>query len=139
MIANKRMKTFQIHGLSILTAVALWTGVSALAENWPAWRGPAGTGVANDKNLPQHWGTNENVRRRTPLPERGNSTPIVWGGRVYALNQGGDAFVLKASPKFQALATNSLGEATIASMAVSEGDLFVRTHKALWCFRESWK
>jgi len=54
-----------------------------LAANWPAWRGPDGTGVTAEKNLPLHWSTNENVRWRTALPDRGNSTPIVWGGRVF--------------------------------------------------------
>jgi hypothetical protein len=64
---------------------------------------------------------------------------VLADGKLYAINQGGDAFVLEASPRFEVLATNSLGEATIASMAVSDGDLFVRTHKALWCFRENRK
>src|SRR5258708_34737861 len=56
---------------------------SLMAANWPGWRGPDGTGVAAEKNLPLHWSTNENVRWRTALPDRGNSTPIVWGGRVF--------------------------------------------------------
>ena len=56
---------------------------SVSAENWPAWRGPQGTGVCSEKNLPLHWSTNDNVRWRVPLPERGNSTPIVWGQRVF--------------------------------------------------------
>src|SRR6266480_1325126 len=64
--------------LAVLTA-----SLSALTDNWPQWRGPAGTGVSAEKNLPLHWGTNENVRWRAPLPERGNSTPIVWGPRVF--------------------------------------------------------
>ena len=54
-----------------------------LAANWPAWRGPGGSGVATEKNLPLRWSTNENVRWCAPLPDRGNSTPIVWGGRVF--------------------------------------------------------
>jgi hypothetical protein len=33
--------------------------------------------------LPLHWTTNENVRWRVALPEPGNSTPVVWGGRVF--------------------------------------------------------
>lgn len=56
---------------------------SACAANWPAWRGPLGTGACLETNLPLHWSTNENVRWRAPLPERGNSTPIVWGNRVF--------------------------------------------------------
>ena len=54
-----------------------------LAANWPGWRGPDGSGLANEKNLPLHWSTNENVVWRIPLPDRGNSTPIVWESRVF--------------------------------------------------------
>jgi outer membrane protein assembly factor BamB len=36
-----------------------------------------------EKNLPLHWSTNENIRWRVPLPDRGNSTPVVWQGRVF--------------------------------------------------------
>ena len=53
------------------------------AANWPAWRGPLGTGVSSEQRLPLHWSTNENILWRTPLPEPGNSTPIVWGDRVF--------------------------------------------------------
>ena len=53
------------------------------AANWPAWRGPHGTGVCEERNLPLNWSTNENVRWRVPLPERGNSTPVIWGDRVF--------------------------------------------------------
>src|SRR5688572_1001732 len=56
---------------------------SACAANWPGWRGPLGTGVCLETNLPLHWSAKENVRWRAPLPERGNSTPVVWGERVF--------------------------------------------------------
>lgn len=57
--------------------------LSALAENWPAWRGPDGNGVSRESTLPLRWSTNENVRWRVALPGPGNSTPIVWNGRVF--------------------------------------------------------
>src|SRR5262245_23699918 len=53
------------------------------ADNWPAWRGPSGTGVADEQHLPLNWSTNQNIRWRAPLPERGNSTPIVWRHRAF--------------------------------------------------------
>jgi outer membrane protein assembly factor BamB len=56
---------------------------SASAGNWPGWRGPDGTGVAADKNLPLKWSTNENVRWRVALPGPGNASPVVWGNRVF--------------------------------------------------------
>src|SRR6267154_2372019 len=68
-----------------LLATTLMTG-PAWPANWPGWRGPQGTGVCTEKDLPLHWSTNENVRWRTPLAERGNSTPVIWGDRVF-INQ----------------------------------------------------
>ena len=49
----------------------------ALAGPWPAWRGPEGTGVTAEKDLPLKWAPSENVVWRAELPERGNSSPIV--------------------------------------------------------------
>ena len=57
--------------------------VPAFGENWPGWRGFGGSGVAREKSLPTHWSTNENVAWRVSLPERGNSTPVVWGDQVF--------------------------------------------------------
>jgi outer membrane protein assembly factor BamB len=53
------------------------------AENWPSWRGPAGTGISPEKDLPLEWTTSENVRWRVDLPGPGNSSPIVWGDRIF--------------------------------------------------------
>jgi outer membrane protein assembly factor BamB len=56
---------------------------SSSAADWPAWRGPLGTGVSSETNLPVRWSRTENVKWHVPLPEPGNSTPIVWGGRIF--------------------------------------------------------
>ena len=53
------------------------------AENWPSWRGPLGTGVCSEAGLPLRWAQKENIVWRIPLPDRGNSTPIVWGDSVF--------------------------------------------------------
>jgi outer membrane protein assembly factor BamB len=65
------------------TILLLTLAVPAFAANWPGWRGPDGTGTTADKALPLNWTTSENVRWRTELPERGNSSPIVWGDKVF--------------------------------------------------------
>ena len=60
---------------SVLIAL-IFIGVfvfSAPGANWPALRGPGGNGICNERNLPLHWSTNENVRWRVPLADRGNS------------------------------------------------------------------
>jgi len=54
--------------------------------------------------------------------------------KIFIPNKSGDVFVLRAAPKFEVLATNSVNESTNTSLAASEGDLFLRTDKALWCF-----
>lgn len=55
----------------------------AIAENWPAWRGPHGDGTCVEKELPTTWDTSNHVAWKVKLPERGNSTPIVWGEHVF--------------------------------------------------------
>src|SRR6266568_4090801 len=77
-----KMRNFSSFQCPWLLAFAFMT-CSGWAANWPAWRGPQGTGVSVEKDLPLYWSTNENVRWRAPLPERGNSTPVIWGNRVF--------------------------------------------------------
>jgi len=55
----------------------------AHAGNWPAWRGPAGDGVADETGIPTSWSTDDNVVWKAPLPDGGNSSPIVWGDSVF--------------------------------------------------------
>lgn len=62
---------------------------SAIAENWPAWRGADGTGISRETGLPVKWSATENIRWKVPLAEPCNSTPIVWDDRVF-LTQGLD-------------------------------------------------
>ena len=69
--------------LGIALAATLFRNDALQADNWPAWRGPKGTGIANERHLPLHWGTNQNILWRAPLPEPGNSTPVVWGHRIF--------------------------------------------------------
>jgi outer membrane protein assembly factor BamB len=72
-----------MKNLTFLALCFLFVQFECLAANWPAWRGPLGTGITEEKNLPTKWSTTENVKWRVPLPEPGNSTPIVWGDRVF--------------------------------------------------------
>ncbi len=57
--------------------------ITASAHNWPAWRGPEGNGQCKEKDLPIKWSDTENVRWKVKLPERGNSTPIIWRDRIF--------------------------------------------------------
>ena len=42
-----------------------------------------GSGVVQGQDLPMEWSKEKNVRWRVALPEAGNSTPIVWGDRIF--------------------------------------------------------
>jgi outer membrane protein assembly factor BamB len=67
----------------LLLPLSVWTATTALCANWPAWRGPEANGVTSEQNLPSEWSDSKNIRWKTPLPDRGNSTPIIWGNRVF--------------------------------------------------------
>lgn len=64
------------------------------------------------------------------------SSVMLSGDNCYTINQGGDCFVFKAKPNFELVSTNSLGESSNSSIVPSNGELFIRTHKALWCIAE---
>ena len=67
-------------------AVALMVSLAAMnlsAANWPAWRGGDGDGLCTETNVPLRWSPTENIRWRTPLPEAGNSTPVVWNDHIF--------------------------------------------------------
>jgi outer membrane protein assembly factor BamB len=68
-----------------LPALAALLCCAALArgDNWPAWRGPTGQGFSAERDLPLTWSPTENVRWKVPLPDAGNSTPVVWGDRIF--------------------------------------------------------
>ena len=63
----------------------------AVADNWPAWRGPTSQGYCDEKNVPLTWSDKQNVVWRIDLADHGNSTPIIWKDRVFLTqaNKGG--------------------------------------------------
>ena len=72
------------------------------------------------------------------LPATGGSSatwgsPVLVGDRLYVVNQSGDTLVLRAAPKFELIATNPLGELSNSTPAFSNGEVFLRTHAALYC------
>ena len=64
-------------------AVLLSVTASALAEDWPEFRGPTGQGHASATNLPIEWSTTKNVAWKQPVPGAGWSSPVVSGGKLF--------------------------------------------------------
>ena len=83
----------------MIGALTLWVSLfhtDLQADNWPAWRGPLGTGICAEKNFPTKWAVNQNTKWRVPMPERGNSSPVVWGKQIWFTNAEKDGHKLWA-------------------------------------------
>jgi len=66
--------------------------------DWPGFRGPHASGIAEGFDLPTRWNvkTGENIRWKTPIPGLGHSSPIVWGDRIFvttAIGSAGEAYL----------------------------------------------
>ncbi|HEY2588684.1 MAG TPA: PQQ-binding-like beta-propeller repeat protein [Tepidisphaeraceae bacterium] len=61
-----------------------------------------------------------------------SASPVLAEGRVYFQTEGGAAIVIKAAKTFQPLAENELGERSLASPAIVDGAIFIRTEHRLW-------
>jgi hypothetical protein len=70
------------------------------------------------------------------LPSSFSASPVAADGKIYVPSEDGDVYVLRAGPKFELLATNPMGEALMATPAVSDGTLFVRSQSYLYAIRE---
>jgi outer membrane protein assembly factor BamB len=62
-----------------------------------------------------------------------HASAIAAEGRIYFTNDNGVTFVVKAEGELDVLAKNELGEKVYASPAFSNGDIFHRGDKHLWC------
>ena len=61
-----------------------------------------------------------------------SGSPVLADGHIYVTNEDGVTAVYKAGPKFVPVAQNDLDDYCLSSMAVSEGQIFLRTSKHLW-------
>lgn len=62
-----------------------------------------------------------------------HSSPIRIGNRILAASRGGEVVVLAAAPKFELLARNALDEPCVATPAVADDRLYLRTVSTLYC------
>ena len=61
-----------------------------------------------------------------------SASPILAAGRIYFFNESGVAYVVNAGKTYELIATNTLGEPTLASPVPADGVLFVRSEGHLW-------
>jgi len=66
-----------------------------------------------------------------------SASPVIADGKIYVTSENqGITSVYKTGPKFELLAQNSFEDYTLSSVAISQGQLFIRTQSALWAIGE---
>jgi len=71
-------------------------------------------------------------QRIDPAAAAFTASPWAYNGKLFALSEDGDTFVIQAGPEFQVLRKNTLDELSMATPAIVRGSLFVRTASKLY-------
>ena len=66
------------------------------------------------------------------IPSSFSASPVAADGKIYLPSEDGDVFVVKAGPKYELLATNPMGEALMATPAISDGLIIIRSQQYLY-------
>ena len=70
------------------------------------------------------------------LPSSFSASPVAADGKLYLSSEDGDVFVVRAGPKFELLATNVMGQALMATPAISDGLIILRTKDFIYAVGE---
>jgi outer membrane protein assembly factor BamB len=65
---------------------------------------------------------------------RHHASPVLVGELVFFVNDNGQVNVIKPDAEFKHIARYELGESCYASPAISDGQVFLRGFKHLFCF-----
>src|SRR5688572_28303102 len=82
-MSQLRIPILVMSGLLIVAA-------TAVAADWTRFRGPNGTGIAADTNIPVQFKEGDGILWKLPLRGVGNSSPIVSRGRLFLQAAGAD-------------------------------------------------
>src|SRR5687768_8739153 len=68
-----------------IAAIGVVISAPVAAQHWPRFRGPAGSGIADNQPARTDWdaASGRGVLWKTPVPGIGHSSPVVWGDRVF--------------------------------------------------------
>jgi outer membrane protein assembly factor BamB len=149
-VANREM-VFVSAGFPAKIAIAIRLGASGeLTESNVAWKYSKGTAyvpspilygdylyLTTDRGvltcLDAKTGEVKYEGGRIPIPATFTSSPVAFDGRILLTSEDGDTFIIKAGPKHEILATNSVGEPVYASPAVADRRILIRGEKNLYC------
>ena len=65
-----------------------------------------------------------------------SASPVAGDGKVYLSREDGEVNVVKAGPSAEVLAHNTIGEVIMATPAISDGTIFVRTMQHVFAISE---
>ena len=66
----------------LLPLILIWTAKFVVAEDWTRFRGPEGTGVTRQIDVPTNWDASM-VVWKVDLPGQGQSSPVHWDGKLF--------------------------------------------------------
>jgi len=76
---------------------------------------------------------------RTRLSKKGQgftASPVAADGKIFFSSEEGEIHVIKAGPEYELLAVNLMGEITMSTPAIANGQLFIRGQHHLFCIGE---
>ena len=77
--------------------------------------------------------TSGNIVWRQRLSGTYSASPVYADGRVYILSAEGVTLVLSPGAKYDEIARNDISDSCYASMAVSQGNFYIRSARSLFC------
>ena len=131
-------------------------GFTSDMTNWPQFRGPGGLGIAQDsQKLPVEFDQTNNMIWKSEV-SKGNSSPCIWGdrifitgltdkkleticldrnsGKIYVPSARGVITVFAPGDDLNVLARNDLKERMMATPAIVDGTIYVRTENNVYAF-----
>ena len=75
-------------------------------------------------------------RQRIDVGQAFTASPWAYNGKVFALSEQGTTYVIEAGPEFRILAENPLDEFTMATPAILDDSLIIRTAEAVYRIAE---
>ncbi|MDO8631129.1 MAG: PQQ-binding-like beta-propeller repeat protein, partial [Phycisphaerales bacterium] len=84
-VRSRRAESARSLAVAVLFHGAIPVLAAPDSANWPSFRGPQASGVADGFPTATKWNveTGENIRWKTPIPGLAHSSPIVWGDKLF--------------------------------------------------------
>ncbi len=77
-------------------------------------------------------GTEVYGRQRITVGEGFTASPWAYNGKIFALSEDGTTYVINAGSEFQIVGENHLDEFTMATPAIVDNSLIIRTTEAVY-------